>query len=71
VNAVNRGAGDFQDEFTVNLRAGFNKLLVKCSERGGGGWSVFVGFEAENLEVVAVKPLGKLTTTWGAIKGIR
>ena len=36
-NAVNRGAGDFQDDFKVNLMAGPNVLLVKVSERGGGG----------------------------------
>jgi hypothetical protein len=41
-NAVNRGAGDFQDDFPVNLVQGDNLLLVKVSERGGG-WSMFVG----------------------------
>ena len=44
--AANRGAGNFQDNFQVNLKAGENKLLVKCSERGGG-WSLFVGISAE------------------------
>ena len=33
-NPVNRGAGDFQDDFKVNLIAGKNVLLVKVSERG-------------------------------------
>ena len=44
-NAVNRGAGDFQDRFEVNLNRGDNLLLVKVSERGGG-WSMFVGISA-------------------------
>jgi hypothetical protein len=74
-NSVNRGASDFQDEFTVDLRQGNNLLLIKSSERGGG-WSVFVGFEAEFSTSLAVSPgaitpLEKLSTTWGAIKGLR
>ena len=44
-NPVARGSGDFQDTFSVNLRAGDNLLLVKVSERGGG-WSMFVGIDA-------------------------
>ena len=44
INAVNRGAGDFQDTFKVNLKKGDNLLLVKVSERGGG-WSMFVGLD--------------------------
>ena len=42
--AFNRGAGDFQDTFKVNLKKGDNLLLVKVSERGGG-WSMFVGLD--------------------------
>ena len=40
----NRGAGDFQETFKVNLKRGDNLLLVKVSERRGG-WSMFVGFD--------------------------
>ena len=45
-NAVDRGASDFQETFLVNLIAGDNLLLVKVSERGGG-WSMFVGIDAD------------------------
>ena len=45
-NAINRGASDFQDDFTVDLEKGDNLLLVKVSERDGG-WSMFVGIEAD------------------------
>ncbi len=45
--AANRGGGEnYQDEFKVNLKAGENPLLVKCSERGGG-WTLSVGINAE------------------------
>ena len=46
INPVDRGAGDFQDTFKVNLNKGDNLLLVKVSERGGG-WSMFVGIDAD------------------------
>ena len=45
-NPINRGAGDFQDRFTVNLKQGDNLLLVKVSERDGG-WSMFIGIDAD------------------------
>ena len=45
-NAIDRGAGDFQDTFQVDLKQGDNLLLVKVSERGGG-WSMFVGVNAD------------------------
>ena len=45
-NPIDRGASDFQDDFTVNLEKGDNLLLVKVSERAGG-WSMFVGIEAD------------------------
>ena len=45
-NPRNRGAVDFQDKFTVDLKQGDNLLLVKVSERSGG-WSMFVGIEAD------------------------
>jgi len=65
-NAVDRGAGDFQDTFKVDLIDGINRLLVKVGERGGG-WSMFVGIDA-NYNVVAVESAGKLSTTWAGIK---
>ena len=70
-NAINRGAGDFQDDFKVNLVAGGNVLLVKVSERGGG-WSMFVGvggtWDIRQDVFVSVEPAGKLFTTWGSLK---
>ena len=69
-NAVNRGAGDFQDDFKVNLVAGPNVLLVKVSERGGG-WSLFAGVGGTwtiGDTFVSVEPAGKLFTTWGSLK---
>ena len=69
-NAVNRGAGDFQDDFKVNLVAGPNVLLVKVSERGGG-WSLFAGVGGVwslGDTFVSVEPAGKLFTTWGSLK---
>ena len=71
-NAVNRGAGDFQDDFTVDLVVGKNVLLVKVSERGGG-WSMFAGVGGTwdiypGYDAVSVEPAGKLFTTWGSLK---
>ena len=69
-NAVNRGAGDFQDDFKVNLVAGPNILMVKVSERGGG-WSLFAGVGGVwslGDTFVSVEPTGKLFTTWGSLK---
>ena len=43
-NPINRGAGDFQDQFPVTLKEGINILLVAVYE-AGGGWSGFFGFE--------------------------
>ena len=45
-NPINRGAEDYQDKFTVDLKEGNNLLLVKVSEREGG-WSMFVGIDAD------------------------
>ena len=45
-NPMNRGAVDFQERFEVNLKQGDNLLMVKVSERSGG-WSMFVGIEAD------------------------
>ena len=70
-NPVNRGAGDFQDDFKVNLVAGPNVLLVKVSERGGG-WSLFAGvggtWDILQDMFVSVEPAAKLFTTWGSLK---
>ena len=44
-NATNRGrggAGSYQDNFKVNLKAGNNLLMIKVSERGGG-WGMYAG----------------------------
>ena len=76
-NAVNRGAGDFQDDFNVNLNAGANILLVKVSERGGG-WSLFAGVGGEGVTTAlpeslgtAVEAAGKVITTWGNLKSAK
>ena len=45
-NPINRGAEDYQDKFTVDLKQGDNLLLVKVSERDDG-WSMFVGIDAD------------------------
>ena len=45
-NPVDRDAQDYQDRFTVDLKQGDNLLLVKVSERAGG-WSMFVGIDAD------------------------
>ncbi len=71
-NPVNRGAGDFQDTFKVDLNKGDNVFMVKVCERGGG-WSMFVGIDAPleyNLKFkgLPVEPAGKLATQWSAVK---
>ena len=71
-NAVNRGAGDFQDTFDVDIKRGDNILMVKVCERGGG-WSMFVGIDANldyNLQFkgLPVEPAGKLATQWAEVK---
>ena len=58
-NAVDRGAGDFQDTFQVDIKQGDNLLLVKVSERGGG-WSMFVGVNAD-VNAVYKPPSGDPT----------
>jgi len=55
-----------------NSTGGDNIFMVKVSERGGG-WSMFVGIDAEvtyNLKFKGypVEPSGKLATTWATIK---
>ncbi len=71
-NAVNRGAGDFQDTFEVDLKKGDNVFMVKVCERGGG-WSMFAGIDAPleyNLKFkgLPVEPAGKLATQWAEVK---
>ena len=41
-----RGAGNFQEEKPVTLKKGKNILMVACYEKGGG-WSQFVGINAD------------------------
>ena len=53
-NPVDRGAGDFQDQFSVTLKKGINTLLVAVYERGGG-WSGFFGF-ASGTEYTVLSP---------------
>jgi len=68
VNAVNRGAGDFQENFDITLNPGNNKLVVAVYECGGG-WSGFFGLTKEiKAEAVSVEPAGKIVSTWGDIK---
>jgi hypothetical protein len=71
-NPVNRGAGDFQDTFEVDLKKGDNVFMVKVCERGGG-WSMFAGIDAPleyNLKFkgLPVEPAGKLATQWAEVK---
>ena len=50
-NAEFRGTNDFQDEFTVDLKAGSNLLLVKVYDIGGQ-WGMFVGIEDATIGLV-------------------
>jgi hypothetical protein len=71
VNAVNRGASDFQENFDITLKSGDNLLLVAVYECGGG-WSGFFGLAQDvGFEAVSVEPSGKLVSTWGDIKKAR
>ena len=49
--AIARGTTGFQDEFTVNLKAGSNLLLVKVNEIAGH-WGMYVGIEDPTIEIV-------------------
>ena len=74
-NAINRGRGNantFQDTFDVDLKRGYNLLMVKVSERGGG-WGMYVGIDAEFALTstpgsLSVEPTGKFITQWGELK---
>ena len=50
-NTSLRGTNGFQDEFTVDLKAGSNLLLVKVNDIGGH-WGMYVGIEDPTIEVV-------------------
>ena len=52
VNAVLRGWEPDQDKFTAQVKAGWNRLLVKVNNRGGGGWGYSVRFP--NIKPVEV-----------------
>ena len=52
--AVDRASNDFQDQFSVTLKQGYNILLVAVYERGGG-WSGFFGF-ATGTEYTVLPP---------------
>ncbi len=77
-NAVNRGRGRWQDEFTVNLKQGDNILLVKVSD-AGGGWGMHFGIRGEIESAykspaelgTSVEPKDKFITTWGKLKGAK
>lgn len=70
-NAVNRGASDYQDKVEVDLKAGENLLLVKVCECGGG-WSMFIGINADftasgkryGAGQEPKDPAGKITGPW-------
>ena len=71
-NAVDRGAGDFQDTFTVDLKPGDNVIMVKVCECGGG-WSMFFGIQADleynlKFEGYPVEPADKMAIQWADIK---
>ena len=53
-NPIDRGSDDFQDQFSVTLKQGYNILLVAVYERGGG-WSGFFGF-APGTEYTVIPP---------------
>ncbi len=59
-NPVLRGAGDFQDAFSVTLKQGTNVLLVAVCNRGHGAFSGFFGF-AKDTEYTVNHPDKKVT----------
>ncbi len=69
-----RGLIPDQDSIPVTLHKGQNYLLIKVSEQSGG-WAMSVRFEDDeglrfstNRDFQPVNPIGKLLTTWGAIR---
>ncbi|MDE0022635.1 MAG: hypothetical protein OXT69_14795 [Candidatus Poribacteria bacterium] len=71
-HAVGRGASDVIDAFPVTLQAGYNRVLMKVTE-GGGGWSFYAAMDemVEFQTSTSVDPAGKATTSWGALKAQR
>ena len=59
-NPVLRGAGDFQDSFSVTLKKGPNVLLVAVCNRGHGAFSGFFGF-AKDAEYTVNHPDKKVS----------
>ena len=69
-NPVLRGAGDFQDSFSVTLKQGPNVLLVAVDNRGHGAFSGFFGF-AKDAEYTVNHPDKKVSIevpTWDVNK---
>ena len=69
-NPVLRGAGDFQDSFSVTLKKGPNVLLVAVDNRGHGAFSGFFGF-AKDAEYTVNHPDKKVSIevpTWDVNK---
>jgi len=56
VNAVLRGWEPDQDKFTAQVKAGWNRLLVKVNNRGGGGWGYSVRFPNVKPVEVSLNP---------------
>ncbi|MCY3721536.1 MAG: leucine-rich repeat domain-containing protein [Candidatus Poribacteria bacterium] len=59
---VDRGANDFQEQFPVTLKQGYNTLLVAVYERGGR-WSGFFGFARDAKYTVIPPGTTKINTT--------
>ena len=77
-NNVNRGSGNFPENFKVSLKKRNNPLLVKVGVCGDS-WSMFVGFDKHTPKSVkfntrqargnlAVNLEDKSLTAWGEIK---
>ena len=62
-NPVDRGADDFQDEFSVTLKKGTNILLIAVYE-ALGGWSGFFGFET-GTEYTVLSPSERFSLSIG------
>jgi len=56
VNAVLRGWEPDQDKFTAQVKAGWNRLLVKVNNRGGGLWGYSVRFPNVKPVEVSLNP---------------
>ena len=71
-NPAARGASDVQEGFPVTLQAGYNRVLMKVTE-GGGGWSFFAAMDemVEFQTSTSVDPAGKAAVSWGSLKAQR